>query len=85
MQPLFDISITTSHELMESLTNEEAWRLHGCMIEVRKAACKMAMNMLKGVKKNERDDWTTKEWLDFLIDDATDTLNYAYLLKRSMK
>jgi hypothetical protein len=41
----------------------------------------MAANMAKGTLKYKADDWPVDAWLDYLADDATDTLNYVYLLK----
>ena len=41
----------------------------------------LARGMLKGTLKYDRDELSVDEWLEFLGDDATDTINYIDLLK----
>jgi hypothetical protein len=43
--------------------------------------------MLKGCLKYipASDDMPVAQWLEYLADDATDTLNYVHLTKRSLE
>lgn len=68
-------------QLRLKLTNLELKRLEPKLELIRHAAAKMAANMAKGTLKYKADDWPVDAWLDYLADDATDTLNYVYLLK----
>jgi hypothetical protein len=78
-------AITLSQAVIEKLDDDERRRVAGKLRLVAEVAAKLALNMLKGVLKYERDDYSTELWVEYLIDDATDTLNYAYLLREAMQ
>lgn len=69
------------------LSGEDRERLYEKLELVRKVAEKLTRNMLKGTLKYQAEsDWQPVDvWLDYLADDAADTLNYAYLAKRSLE
>ena len=77
----FDIMVSPTDALLETLTAEQRERLFKKMPLVEKAAARLASGMLKGVLKYGKDDWTIREWLDYGIDDAGDNLNYWHLLE----
>lgn len=79
----FKVQITYNTSLYWELTEEEVDRLEGKLKMVEEMAQKLAANMLKGTLKYPHDDWSVEEWIDFLVDDASDTLNYAYKLKEA--
>lgn len=43
-------------------------------------AAKQSAAMLKGTLKYRSDSWSIDDWVAYLLDDAGDGLNYAYLL-----
>ena len=65
----------------ECLSYNEKQRLWPKLDMVRTTAAKLAMNMVKGTIKYPVDTWSRDVWMSAAIDDATDALNYLYLLK----
>lgn len=62
-------------------TSEEERRLIPKLKIVKNAARKLAAGMVKGTLKYKKDNNSVREWIDYLKDDASDTLNYIYLLE----
>ncbi len=61
------------------LRARELARLQPKLELVVQIAARLAANMLKGTLKYKRDNWTVSEWLQYLEDDASGTLNYIAL------
>ncbi len=47
---------------------------------IKSLAAKQSAAMLKGTLKYRSDVWSINDWIGYLLDDAGDGLNYAYLL-----
>ncbi len=65
------------------ITDDETEALAPLLDMVVQAATKLAYNMVKGVVKYPAADRPVSEWIERGVDDAADTLNYWYLLKRA--
>ena len=78
------VHIEVKDEDSSLLTDEESERLAPKLNMVARAAQKLAYNMIKGTLKYSRDSWSIDTWVEMGMDDATDTLNYFYLLKEAI-
>ena len=67
------------------LSQEEWKRLKPKLDMVKVMAEKLAVNMVKGTIKYSVDTWSRDAWMEAAIDDATDALNYLYLLKGAIE
>lgn len=77
----FAIAIMVDPALVEQLTASEIERLRTKLELVANLAAKLASNMLKGTIKYVKDEWSVDTWIDYLLDDAADVLNYGALLR----
>lgn len=75
----FDVSISLRGDI-EGVSEEHIERLNPKLEMVTKLAAKLSGNMLKGTLKYRRDGWDVDTWIGYLLDDASDALNYAFLL-----
>ena len=77
----FSVRIT----LMDTadFSTEDIARLTPKLNLVQEIAKKLASGMVKGTLKYQGDDRTVDEWLDYLLDDASDVLNYAFFLREA--
>ena len=78
-----EVTILPSHALFRILTPEDLKRLAPKLRMVEKAAAQLAGNMVKGTLKYQKDNWSVDEWIGYLLDDLSDSLNYAILLKEA--
>lgn len=70
--------------LCDGLSDEENARLEPLFDLAIEASKKLAYNMLKGVLKYKTEARPAREWVDYGIDDACDTVNYMYLIRAAM-
>jgi hypothetical protein len=69
----------------EELSRRDVDRLTPKIHMVQEAAAKLALAMIKGTLKYDTDDWSVDKWVEFGVDDASDALNYWYLLREALK
>ena len=78
-----EVTILPSDTLYRNIKTEDLVRLAPKFRMVERAAAQLAGNMVKGTLKYRRDDWLVDEWIEYLLDDLSDSLNYAILLKEA--
>ncbi len=76
----FKVTVEVDPDLSGSLTTSQADRLDYKLQLVERAAARMAANMLKGVLKYEADATSLVPWLEHLMDEGADQMNYQMLL-----
>ena len=76
--------ITFNDEDGVLLTDEESERAQPLLNLAAAAAEKLAYNMVKGVLKYKTESRLAREWVDFGIDDAVDTVNYLFLIRAAL-
>jgi len=90
----FTVTIHYSADLMRKLaeTGYSAEKLEEIMTRmtpkiklIERMAAKQVSGMLKGTLKYKWDEHSIDEWIAYLLDDAGDGLNYAYLLAERVK
>lgn len=83
----FTVIVSPNQELASSgfLLDDDIDRLLPKLELVAEIASKLANNMLKGTMKYESDDYDPSVWMEELLDDAADTLNYVYLLRKAQR
>lgn len=84
----FDVKIIWNHRLMDihsGLTELEIERLEPKLEIVTEIAATLAAGMVKGTIKYDMDDYSLAKWVDHLVDEAADTLNYAHFARRRLE
>ncbi len=80
-----EVTIRLPFEAHDLLSEGQSERVDKCLDMVQDIATKLVMSMIKGAVKYEHGEHSVREWLDFLVDDTSDTLNYVYLLRDAMR
>ncbi len=80
-----EVMIRVPGEVYDLLSEGQIARVDKCLDMVQDIAAKLVMNTIKGAVKYEHGEHSVREWLDFLVDDASDTLNYVYLTRDAMR
>lgn len=90
----FTVTIRYEPDLMRKLANAGySWEKQGEIMSrmtpkiklIEGMAAKQVSGMLKGTLKYKEDAHSIDEWIAYLLDDAGDGLNYAYLLGERVK
>ena len=80
-----EIMIRVPGEVYDLLSEGQIVRVDKCLDMAHDIAAKLVMSMIKGAVKYEHGEHSVKEWMDSLVDDASDTLNYVYLTRDAMR
>ncbi len=82
----FQVYIVTDRDLEDGLTAEETIRLKPKLRLVERLSTRLAAAMVKGTIKypEEQEGRTVEEWLEHLMDDLGDSLNFAALFEKAL-